>query len=365
MNTAVHWLESLPSELVHRSPPLGIAYCWTLFVRGDHGRIPLYLDGVVKAFEQLAAADSLPTENVEYHIVTHQVELLHAVMACYRGDVDAAIRHTEKVLAVVAQLGEEMGPAFAALGYGASYLQMGHNYLAAGDLEQAVTYFDQSSRYCRASGNFIAMAGAIFDLVRIRLQQGRLPEAEALCREALALAEQPEYAGWPAFCFIHIALADVLRASNRFEEAAAHLQQGLELSRRSGHVLYLAHGHLVAAQLHHAQGDASATLAAWQEAERLAATIDHPTFRRLLGRLAKELDIRPSTTIPQPLVEPLSEREIEVLRLICAGHSNREIAEELVIALDTVKRHASNIYGKLGVKRRAQAILKTRELGLI
>ncbi len=139
MNTAVQWLESLPPELVRRSPPLGIAYCWTLFVRGDHGRIPQYLDGVVEAFAQLAAAGPLPTESVEFHIVTHQVELLHAVMACYRGDVDTAMMHTEKVLAVIAQLGEEMGPAFAALGYGACYLQMGYNYLAAGDLEQAAT----------------------------------------------------------------------------------------------------------------------------------------------------------------------------------------------------------------------------------
>jgi LuxR family maltose regulon positive regulatory protein len=51
--------------------------------------------------------------------------------------------------------------------------------------------------------------------------------------------------------------------------------------------------------------------------------------------------------------------------LICDGRSNQEIAEELVIALDTVKRHATNLYGKLGVQRRAQAILKARKLGLI
>jgi LuxR family maltose regulon positive regulatory protein len=242
---------------------------------------------------------------------------------------------------------------------------MGHNYLAAGDPEQAATYFDQSSVYCRAVGNFIAMGGAIFELARIRSQQGRLPEAEAVCRDALALAERPEYAGWPAFCFVHIALADVLRASERFDEAAEHLRRGLELSQRSGHVIYLAHAHLVAAQLQHAQGDADAALSAWQEAERLAATIDNPTFQRLLAKLSQELGTRPSAPVAQALVEPLSERELEVLGLICGGLSNREIAGELVIALDTVKRHASNIYGKLGVKRRAQAILKAHELGLI
>ncbi|MCP4543013.1 MAG: hypothetical protein GY832_38345 [Chloroflexi bacterium] len=365
MNTAIHWLDSLPPDLIHRSPPLGIAYCWTLFVRGDHGRIPPYLEDIVQVFNQMAAAGPVPLENVEHHIVIHQASLLRSVMACYRGDVDAAIEHTEQVLAVISRIRANLGPMFADLAYGASYLQMGYNYLAAGDLEQAASYFVQSIGHLRASGNFIAMAGAIFEITRIRLQQGRLPEAEALCREALVLAEQPEYAGWPAFCFVRIALADVLRVSNRFDEAEEYLQQGIELSRRSGHILYLAHGHIVAAQLHHAQGDTAATLAAWQEVERLAATLDNPAFHRLLEKLTQELGIHPSTAVPQPLVEPLSEREMQVLRLICDGLSNREIGEELVIALDTVKRHASNIYGKMGVKRRAQAILKARELGLI
>jgi LuxR family maltose regulon positive regulatory protein len=293
------------------------------------------------------------------------VNLLRAVMARYRGDVDEAIEHVKPVLTAVAQVQEEMGPAFADLAYGAGYLQMGHNYLAAGDLEQAAFYYDRSSRHSLASGNILAMTGAIFDLTRIRLRQERLPEAEALCREALALAEQPEYAGLPAFCLAHVALADVLQTSHRFDEAAKHLQQGMELARRSGHVLYLAHGHIVTAQLYHALGDPAAALAAWQEAERLAATIDNPDLQAELATLAQVLSFQPASISPQPLVEPLSERELEVLRLICAGNSNREIAEELVIALDTVKRHASNIYGKLGVKRRAQAILKARELDLV
>ncbi len=365
MNTAIHWLESLPPDLIHRSPPLGIAYCWTLFVRGNHGRIPHYLEGVVEAFDRLAAAGPIPLENVEHHMVMHQVSLLRSVMACYRDDANAAIKHTEQVLAVISQIRENLGPAFVDLAYGASYLQMGYNYLSAGDLEQAAAYFGQSIVYSRSSGNFIAMGGAIFELTRIRLQQGRLPEAEAICREALTLAEQPEHAGWPAFCFVHIALADALRTSKRFDKARKHLQQGLELGQRGGHVLYLAHAHIVDAQLHHAQGDTAAALAAWQEVERLAATLDNPTFHRLLGKLSKELGIRPSSPAAQALVEPLSKREMEVLRLICNGLSNREIAGELVIALDTVKRHASNIYGKMGVKRRAQAILKARELGLI
>ncbi len=66
-----------------------------------------------------------------------------------------------------------------------------------------------------------------------------------------------------------------------------------------------------------------------------------------------------------PLIEPLSNRELEVVGLIAAGLTNREIAQELVIAVGTVKRHTNNIYGKLGVQNRTQAVARVREFGLL
>jgi len=67
----------------------------------------------------------------------------------------------------------------------------------------------------------------------------------------------------------------------------------------------------------------------------------------------------------RPLVEPLSERELEVLGLVAAGLSNREIAGELVIAVSTVKSHINHIYGKLEVKSRTQSVARARMLGLL
>lgn len=65
------------------------------------------------------------------------------------------------------------------------------------------------------------------------------------------------------------------------------------------------------------------------------------------------------------LVEQLSERELEVLRLIAAGLSNRRISEELYISLSTAKTHLRNIYGKLNVHSRTKAIVKAKELALL
>lgn len=77
---------------------------------------------------------------------------------------------------------------------------------------------------------------------------------------------------------------------------------------------------------------------------------------------------RLSRLVPAPteaLAEPLSPREMEILRLVAKGASNRDIADTLVIAEGTVKNHLTNILGKLGVKDRMQAVLKAREYGLL
>jgi LuxR family maltose regulon positive regulatory protein len=65
------------------------------------------------------------------------------------------------------------------------------------------------------------------------------------------------------------------------------------------------------------------------------------------------------------LIEPLTPREMEVLHLIAAGDSNRIIADKLYVIVRTVKKHVGNIYGKLNVSRRTEAVARARELGLL
>ena len=78
-------------------------------------------------------------------------------------------------------------------------------------------------------------------------------------------------------------------------------------------------------------------------------------------RLLRTSPRRPGTS---PLIEPLSQRELEVLRLIGQGLSNQEIGARLFLALDTVKGHNRKIFGKLQVQRRTEAVARARELGL-
>jgi LuxR family maltose regulon positive regulatory protein len=65
------------------------------------------------------------------------------------------------------------------------------------------------------------------------------------------------------------------------------------------------------------------------------------------------------------LIEPLSERELEVLQLIAHGLTNREIATRLFLSVNTVKVHSRNIYGKLGAHSRTQAVARAQALGIL
>ena len=90
---------------------------------------------------------------------------------------------------------------------------------------------------------------------------------------------------------------------------------------------------------------------------------------KLLAVLEAEEQKREGTSsLPppaQPLIEPLSRRELEVLHLIAQGLSNQEICERLFLALDTVKGHNRNIFDKLQVQRRTEAVARARALGLL
>jgi LuxR family transcriptional regulator, maltose regulon positive regulatory protein len=72
-----------------------------------------------------------------------------------------------------------------------------------------------------------------------------------------------------------------------------------------------------------------------------------------------------ASAAPPGMLEPLTDRELEVLRLIAMGKSNQRIAHDLVVALETVKTHVTHILGKLGAANRTEAAARARQLGLI
>lgn len=95
----------------------------------------------------------------------------------------------------------------------------------------------------------------------------------------------------------------------------------------------------------------------------LSAAYERAIKRRYVAKLLAAF--QPAIPMAQPLIEPLSERELEVLRLVAQGLSNQEIGERLFLALSSVKGHNRNIFDKLHVNRRTEAVARARELGLL
>jgi LuxR family transcriptional regulator, maltose regulon positive regulatory protein len=362
LNTAVQWLESLPGDLLRQSPPLGVAFCWTLFIRGDYDRIGTILSDIEQAFDQMVAAGQLPIEHPEHNIILHQVILLRAVVMRHQGYASAAIKEIEQLLPTIEELRETLGQLYVDMGLTACYSQLGYSYMAANDFDRAEDYLSRVSSHARSCGNYFSLAHATVEWVKISLMQGRIDQAEKICRHELSLTEQPAYADYPAFCLIQLALADVLCVKKSWDEAESLLYQGLDTARKSGHQYYLAQGYLIAARLHHMQDKPNQAQDYFHKAEQIAATIHN---RFLDGDIAQTRDALESKFTPlQSLIEPLSEQELRVLKLIVAGKSNAEIADVLFISVGTAKWHVHNVLQKLDVRNRPQAIARARELGI-
>jgi LuxR family maltose regulon positive regulatory protein len=148
-------------------------------------------------------------------------------------------------------------------------------------------------------------------------------------------------------------------AQGRMERAMESLSRALTLAEPGGYVrTFLDAGESMAPLLYEAAARGIVAeycgrlLAAFEPLER-AEDLEPPAA-----------GVRPAPT-DEALIEPLSERELEVLALIAEGLSNQEIAGRLVLSLPTIKWHTSNIYGKLGVKNRTQAVAKARALGAL
>jgi len=147
-------------------------------------------------------------------------------------------------------------------------------------------------------------------------------------------------------------LATLHWQGGRREQAVAVLEPALTLAEREGYVRVFVEA-----------GPALAPVLRQAAAQGIA-----PEFvGKLLTALGEEPlpSGMPSASASLALAEPLSDRELEVLRLVAAGLANAEIAEQLFLAVGTVKRHVFNLYGKLGATSRTRAVARARELGLL
>jgi LuxR family maltose regulon positive regulatory protein len=278
---------------------------------------------------------------------------------------------------------------------------------AHGDLEGALDLLEQAERLYE--GNFSPNVRPVAAWkTRVWVAQGRLGEALGWVNErGLSARDDLSYLRE----FEHITLARVLLARDRGDRTdrpldtaiglLERLRQAAQAGGRMGNVLEIL---LLQALTCRAQGDLPAALGSLQQALTLAESVGYirifvdegPALAQLLreiaahgimpaytGRLLAAFEAEPRTSgasaaaapVPigqhqsspaaQPLFEPLSPRELEILRLFKEDLSGPEIAQELVIALSTVRTHTKGIYSKLNVNNRRAAVKRAGDLGLI
>jgi LuxR family maltose regulon positive regulatory protein len=215
-----------------------------------------------------------------------------------------------------------------------------HIALAKGDVEEAAHIADQLSADVDLHSLY---RFARLTRARVLLAQGK---KGAAWEELLTCAESAFRGGW-GYALVAICVLQALAARTP-AEAQLYLAQALKMAQPEGYLRTFMEA-----------GEGLVPLL--QEAARRG--IEPEYVGRILAALAPKEQMAPAET--SVLAEHLSGRELEVLRLVTAGLSNREIAGQLVISAGTAKTHIHNICGKLGVRNRTEAVARAKEIGLV
>lgn len=183
-------------------------------------------------------------------------------------------------------------------------------------------------------------------LARLLIARKKTGEALGLLARLLNMMEALEATG--SVIEILVLQAMALQAQGEISQAVAALERALTLAEPEGYVrIFVDEG----VPMIHLLRRVATRRIAWDYVRRLLATLEAERDR--------------SSPVGETLIEPLSEREMQVLRLITMGLSNREITESLCVSINTIKTHVKTIYSKLSVHNRVQAVGRARELRLM
>jgi LuxR family maltose regulon positive regulatory protein len=357
------------------------------------------LAGLCMVQGQLRKAEHIYRQALEYATDEHGVRLPIAGKALLGlgelarewNDLDTAWEYLNEGQALFGQYGE--------IGSILSYISLARVKQATGDFMAAHNYLYEA-RQLALGFDTTDIDDLLVDTCEVWfwLMEGELEAASRWVVER-GLYEQdiPEVEDDTSYLDIHelelAVLARLYVAQGKVDDALAVLQPLLQAARKTGRMRSAIRLMAQQAVAHFAGSDDQQALSVLSQALSLAEpegyvrtfldegksmaqllylAMDSEIEREYIGKLLANIEVqrvgRKPTTIVDPSsgwIEPLSEREIEVLQLIAEGLSNREIAERLVISLSTVKGHTAKIYGKLNVNSRTQAVAKARQLGLL
>lgn len=349
------WFELLPDDVMALHPIAVTARVWLAMSKGDMAAAARWID------DAAAGIDSVPSDMRSTSET--MAELFRTAVDFVDGDMDAT-RVKSKVFA------DELGgpdstmvqPLRSAMYAGALGLHALSTFWTIGApeaiplLREAVTARAEASIPDHGFTALLALAHS---------EVGSWAATEKAAAEAFAQPRHFEDYRWPDMMAAHYALGRALVASDERQHGIDEIKKGLGLAQDFGWPLFTAYGCLV---LSDASDDYVETRELVREARILIDTSEDPgRVRELVAAKERKLSIRrpPKPSPGAVYVEPLTDRELETLRLLRSDLSQREISNQLYISHNTVKGYTKSIYRKLGVSSRAAAIETARELDLI
>jgi LuxR family maltose regulon positive regulatory protein len=202
-------------------------------------------------------------------------------------------------------------------------------------------------------------------LAEVHALRGELDEAERLGREALAVARSQQLEEHPPSEQVHVALGAVLLARDEVEAAEEQFERAAGLARRGGDRSEYAHALLWLGRSRARHRDSAGARIALESAREAVPELGQPSLKWLLDMLEEELGSDQRRRTPARELEPLTDSELRVLRLLPGDLTYREMAQHLYVSLNTVRTHSQRVRRKLGVSTRTEAVARARELGLL
>ena len=343
------WIRRLPPELLIEHPSLP---AFGVLAAGQLGRPAVELQQLLSVAER-ARRERPAAWAPLYEAV---IEVTRVVFV--QGEVGAAVEHGRRALKAALS---DASSTFAV----AALASLSNALFFAGDLAQARTVALEAVERPEARerpGGYVAALGL---LAAIDAEDGRPAGAQAWARQAIAYAEETGQADlWPV-ALAHLGLASALATTGQLPEAEREAARGEQLRRTSQPTAAHAHALLVLAAV---RADRSKLTRAAADLERARAMLnelpDPGRLPALAVKVERTLNAQPATPSPSLIEEP-SQGELAVLRCLASDLSQREIGAQLYLSLNTVKTHTRELYRKLGVHSRSEAVARAATLGLL
>jgi ATP/maltotriose-dependent transcriptional regulator MalT len=348
--TVAGWIEALPRR--------ALAGDWSLCLAA--ATVMTHLHRLDEARSWLNMARAAPPQPREGERRDGPVASQEASLALFAGDVPATVDAARRAIAAVS--GPETAWSVVAR------IALGAALWWSDEPTEAGAVFEHAGRGAEEAGSTLGEVCALAFRAAIDLENGDVEAAVAAAELAVKLTADRELLGFPFTALAPMVLGKALTRRGDHAGAIARLEPALDLAQREDAWVIRAYGLLALAEARQRRGDTAAARRAITQARGLLSALPDPgAASAYVERTERLLKLTPRARREQERGEfwELSERELEVLRLLASSLSQREIAGELFVSFSTVKSHVRSIFRKLGVDARADAVTRARELGLL